>query len=179
MTWGTWTTRATSSCSRNFLSSHPPTGSLTKPSLTWPHEIYCVSDQLQCKKQPSLSTCAPYHHPLSHLPLATMNCCRIFWVTIVCPVVHTAAAFSKYSSSVYLYQFSHRTSANPWPTWMGVLHGYELDHVFGAPLASSGTHKYDSWEKELSSKMIAYWTNFAKTGYFLLCTQIIYCRLLT
>lgn len=90
----------------------------------------------------------------------------------VCPVVHTAEAFSKYSSA-YLYQFSHRTSANPWPTWMGVLHGYELDHVFGAPLASSGKHKYDSQEKDLSSKMIAYWTKFAKTGYFLLCMQII------
>ena len=63
---------------------------------------------------------------------------------------------------VYQYQFMHRTSINPWPEWMGVMHGYEIDYIFGIPLnASLG---YMALEKRLSGRMMTYWSNFAKTG---------------
>ena len=37
-----------------------------------------------------------------------------------------------------------RTSSNPWGDWMGVLHGDEIDYVFGNPLNSSRSHSYIS-----------------------------------
>lgn len=66
--------------------------------------------------------------------------------------------------SVYVYSFNHRTSGNPWPTWTGVAHGYEIDHVFGVPLQVEYKANYTDDERTLSSFVIAYWTNFAKTG---------------
>lgn len=78
-----------------------------------------------------------------------------------CPVIDFAHAYAKRNHDVYLYNFVHRTSANPWPEWLGTLHGYEIDHVFGAPLNTS--RPYAKEETELSSQMIQYWTNFAKT----------------
>ena len=79
-----------------------------------------------------------------------------------CPVVDFALAYSRSRLPVYVYQFNHRTSANPWPEWMGIMHGYEIDHVFGLPLNDS--LRYSREERELSEKMLIYWSNFAKTG---------------
>ena len=80
----------------------------------------------------------------------------------ICPVVDFTQAYAARGLSVYLYRFVHRTSANPWPRWMGVMHGYEIDHVFGAPL--NRTLGYTAEEETLSRRMVTYWTNFAKTG---------------
>lgn len=46
--------------------------------------------------------------------------------------------------------------------------GEELAFVFGAPLAPAGpfpSHNYTVQEKLLSEAVMAYWTNFAKTGW--------------
>ncbi|KAL3878505.1 hypothetical protein ACJMK2_030847 [Sinanodonta woodiana] len=66
------------------------------------------------------------------------------------------------SQSVYMYSFEHRTSVVTWPEWMGVIHGYELDLVFGQPFRDNAT--YTSDEKILSDTIMKYWTNFAKYG---------------
>ena len=83
-------------------------------------------------------------------------------IAFKCDILEFANFYLTTNPDVYLYNFNHISSANPWPAWMGVMHGYEIDHVFGAPQnASLG---YSPQERQLSSQMITYWTNFAKTG---------------
>lgn len=79
-----------------------------------------------------------------------------------CPVVDFAELYSRHSDAVYMYSFEHRTSQTPWPEWMGVLHGYEIEVIFGLPLAAGSN--YTEAEKGLSSLMMKLWTDFAKTG---------------
>ena len=63
-----------------------------------------------------------------------------------------------------MYSFNHRTSGNPWPTWTGAAHGYEIDHVFGVPSRPEHRSIYKDEERTLSNVVMTYWTNFAKTG---------------
>uniref|UniRef100_A0A2C9JKE7 Carboxylic ester hydrolase n=1 Tax=Biomphalaria glabrata TaxID=6526 RepID=A0A2C9JKE7_BIOGL len=79
-----------------------------------------------------------------------------------CSVVGFAKALAKAGQDVYLYRFSQRMSSHDWPKWMGVMHGDEIFFVFGLPLKYS--HKFTREEKELSRKMMTFWSNFAKTG---------------
>ncbi|XP_076370825.1 acetylcholinesterase-like [Tachypleus tridentatus] len=79
-----------------------------------------------------------------------------------CSVNDFAHHFAKAGSKVYMYYFTHRSSINPWPRWMGVMHGDEIPFVFGEPLNPS--YRYLSKEIMLSKKIMRYWANFAKTG---------------
>ncbi|KAH9491597.1 hypothetical protein Btru_030996 [Bulinus truncatus] len=79
-----------------------------------------------------------------------------------CPVVSFAQIYSRLGNPVYMYSFEHRTSATPWPEWMGTLHGYEIELLFGLPF--SKCTNYTKEEKELSSRMMKLWTDFSKTG---------------
>lgn len=91
-------------------------------------------------------------------------------IAFTCPVVSFADMYERMGNDIYMYHFNHRTSANPWPEWAGVMHGYELDHVFGAPLNTSNI-VYRAEERVLSADMVKYWTNFAKSGYdWVFCT---------
>lgn len=63
---------------------------------------------------------------------------------------------------VYLYLFDHRASNLAWPEWMGVMHGYEIEFVFGLPLEKR--LNYTTEEEKLSRRMMRYWANFARTG---------------
>jgi carboxylesterase type B len=59
------------------------------------------------------------------------------------------------------------SSNNPWSLWMGVKHGDELEFTFGHPLNKlEGGHSYKEDERQLSLKIMKYFTEFAKTGYF-------------
>ncbi|KAJ0057762.1 hypothetical protein NL108_017622, partial [Boleophthalmus pectinirostris] len=51
---------------------------------------------------------------------------------------------------------------SPYPSWMGADHMDDLQYVFGKPFSTPDA--YGAKYRNLSSYMIAYWTNFAKTG---------------
>lgn len=80
----------------------------------------------------------------------------------VCPVLE----FIKYSAMAgnngFLYYFEHRSSKLPWPEWMGVPHGFEIEFVFGLPLEKKAN--YTKAEETLSRSILKYWATFAKTG---------------
>jgi acetylcholinesterase len=79
-----------------------------------------------------------------------------------CPVNEAAYRYAASGNEVYVYYFIHRSSYNPWPKWMGVVHGDEINFVFGEPL--NDTLGYTRDEVELSRRMMRYWANFARTG---------------
>uniref|UniRef100_UPI00398E85BB LOW QUALITY PROTEIN: cholinesterase-like n=1 Tax=Pristiophorus japonicus TaxID=55135 RepID=UPI00398E85BB len=80
----------------------------------------------------------------------------------ICPLTNFANHFVEYGNTVYFYLFDHLASNANWPGWMGVMHGYEIEFVFGMPL--DGLLNYTMVEQTLSRNMMHYWANFAKTG---------------
>uniref|UniRef100_A0A183CQB9 COesterase domain-containing protein n=1 Tax=Globodera pallida TaxID=36090 RepID=A0A183CQB9_GLOPA len=81
-----------------------------------------------------------------------------------CNVNEFALAHSEHGASTYYYMFSHRDSQQTWPAWMGgVLHGYEINFIFGEPY-NRKQFNYSREERELSSRFMRYWANFARTG---------------
>ncbi|CAF95208.1 unnamed protein product, partial [Tetraodon nigroviridis] len=79
-----------------------------------------------------------------------------------CPVQKFSASYEQSGGKPFLYYFQHRSSTNPWPEWMGVMHGYEIEFVFGLPLnASLG---YTEEEVNMSKRFMKYWATFARTG---------------
>ena len=79
-----------------------------------------------------------------------------------CNVNEFAYYYAKNNNNVYMYYFTHRSSQNMWPKWMGTLHGDEISFLFGQPLIPK--HSYTLEEIDLSRRMMTYWANFAKTG---------------
>ncbi|CAH0559017.1 unnamed protein product [Brassicogethes aeneus] len=55
-----------------------------------------------------------------------------------------------------------RTSTSLWGEWMGVMHGDEIEYVFGHPLNLS--LQFNSRERELSLKIMQAFARFAVTG---------------
>ncbi|XP_038549846.1 cholinesterase-like [Micropterus salmoides] len=81
---------------------------------------------------------------------------------LVCPVLEFIHMYSQHGGKSFLYLFDHQSSINPWPEWMGVMHGYEIEFVFGMPLdASLG---YTKNEVNMTKKIMKHWGNFARTG---------------
>ncbi|XP_076011579.1 acetylcholinesterase [Genypterus blacodes] len=100
---------------------------------------------------------------------------------VICPLAHFARAYAQHNAlkanmgggssvntggnsqgGIYLYLFDHRASNLPWPEWMGVIHGYEIEFVFGLPLEKRLNYTMD--EEKLSRRIMRYWANFARTG---------------
>lgn len=80
----------------------------------------------------------------------------------LCPVNKYAHYFVLADLPVFYYYFNHRSSGNPWGNWMGVMHGDEINFVFGVPIRPNS--RYTDDEKELSLHMMQLWSNFSKTG---------------
>lgn len=80
----------------------------------------------------------------------------------VCPLNNFGHRYALSGQDVFMYFFTERTQYNPWPSWMGVLHGDEIFLVFGEPIKYRAN--FTNNERQLAQQMITYWTNFAKTG---------------
>ena len=79
-----------------------------------------------------------------------------------CSVNEFAHRYAETGNKVYMYYFTHRSAGNPWPSWTGVMHGDEINYIFGEPL--NPLKNYQVEEQELSRRIMRYWANFAKTG---------------
>ncbi|XP_070552565.1 acetylcholinesterase-like [Ptychodera flava] len=83
----------------------------------------------------------------------------------VAPTIEFAQRHAHGDSSTYLYQFSYESaqSQSYYPTWLkGAAHADELPYVFGMPF--SAPQMYTEEERDVSSMVMKYWSNFAKTG---------------
>ncbi|XP_041355817.1 cholinesterase 1-like [Gigantopelta aegis] len=79
-----------------------------------------------------------------------------------CPIIDLARIHSGLGHEVYLYSYEYRPSKLPWPEWMGVIHGSELELVFG--VATNGSDSYSAKDNETSLTMMELWSEFAKNG---------------
>uniref|UniRef100_A0A0N5C137 Carboxylic ester hydrolase n=1 Tax=Strongyloides papillosus TaxID=174720 RepID=A0A0N5C137_STREA len=72
----------------------------------------------------------------------------------------------KTKRKVYFYEYKKRSPINPWPKWMGAMHGWELEHIFGYPFRYPGKYQEKELEdeKEFSGKLIEYIKNFVASG---------------
>ncbi|XP_064026993.1 bile salt-activated lipase [Pogoniulus pusillus] len=66
------------------------------------------------------------------------------------------------TAKTYSYLFSQPSRMPVYPSWVGADHADDLQYVFGKPFATP--LGYLPKHRTVSSAMIAYWTNFAKTG---------------
>ncbi|KAM3718795.1 Acetylcholinesterase [Dirofilaria immitis] len=80
-----------------------------------------------------------------------------------CDSIWLSEHMKKGNGKIYVYYFDQRSSANPWPEWAGVMHGYEIEFVFGVPLYNR-TATYTNQERVFSEKILKYWANFANYG---------------
>ncbi|KAK0393834.1 hypothetical protein QR680_000423 [Steinernema hermaphroditum] len=80
-----------------------------------------------------------------------------------CDSLWLADQMSEGPGRVYIYYFDQPSSANPWPSWTGVMHGYEIEYVFGVPIYNT-TAGYTHRESSFSEKIIQYWSSFAADG---------------
>ncbi|CAK8684275.1 unnamed protein product [Clavelina lepadiformis] len=85
---------------------------------------------------------------------------------ILCPIIRLSKLHSQIAKNVFMYHLSYRLSTNPWPQWADVMHGYEIELVFGLPMMghSPNLNIYDDKDRQVSHRLVHYWTNFAKFG---------------
>ncbi|CAH8493456.1 unnamed protein product [Schistosoma rodhaini] len=86
-----------------------------------------------------------------------------------CPTLNFAEQVARLpNAKVFLYHFNKRTESLPMPKWTGVMHGYEIEYIFGIPYDpefSKQFYNFTDLEKIFSSRIMKMWTNFAKTGH--------------
>uniref|UniRef100_A0A665W1A0 Carboxylic ester hydrolase n=1 Tax=Echeneis naucrates TaxID=173247 RepID=A0A665W1A0_ECHNA len=66
------------------------------------------------------------------------------------------------NSSTFSYLFNMKTRIPGFPRWVEAEHAEDLQYLFGKPFSTPLV--YFPRHRDLSRYMIAYWTNFAKTG---------------
>ncbi|XP_035995961.1 carboxyl ester lipase, tandem duplicate 1 isoform X2 [Fundulus heteroclitus] len=82
------------------------------------------------------------------------------------PSVNSALVDTPVTGRTYSYLFSEPNRLGgllaPFPSWLGADHADDLQYVFGKPFSTP--LGYWPRHRDVSGYMIAYWTNFAKTG---------------
>ncbi|KAJ8390012.1 hypothetical protein AAFF_G00111730 [Aldrovandia affinis] len=66
------------------------------------------------------------------------------------------------TARTFSYLFSMPTRIPGFPSWMGADHAEDLQYVFGKPFTTP--FAYFPRHRDVSDYMMAYWTNFARTG---------------
>lgn len=66
------------------------------------------------------------------------------------------------SARTYAYLFSVPSRMPIYPKWVGADHADDLQYIFGKPFATP--LGYRAQDRTVSKAMIAYWTNFARSG---------------
>nr|QNG40886.1 acetylcholinesterase 2 [Hofstenia miamia] len=86
----------------------------------------------------------------------------------LCDVCQFADAMAAAGNNVYMYYFSRLASLHYWPYWMGVIHGDEIQWVFGEifePFIKNGTdYEFSISDKTFDKTIISSWSQFAKSG---------------
>ncbi|ETN67804.1 acetylcholinesterase 2 [Anopheles darlingi] len=80
----------------------------------------------------------------------------------ICPTNEFALGLTERGALVHYYYFTHRTSTSLWGEWMGVLHGDEVEYIFGQPMNAS--LQYRQRERDLSRRMVLSVSEFARSG---------------
>ena len=62
-------------------------------------------------------------------------------------------------NKVYMYSLQHRFSYESWPEWMGVVHGADVEWVFGKFLDHPNASRE---ERTLNRNIMTHWANFAR-----------------
>uniref|UniRef100_UPI00358FBC7C bile salt-activated lipase-like n=1 Tax=Myxine glutinosa TaxID=7769 RepID=UPI00358FBC7C len=66
------------------------------------------------------------------------------------------------TAKTYAFVFSHPSRLFLYPDWMGADHADDLQFVFGKPFVTPLV--YRGQDRDVSTYLINYWTNFARTG---------------
>ncbi|RUS90646.1 hypothetical protein EGW08_001643 [Elysia chlorotica] len=82
---------------------------------------------------------------------------------IKCAVLEFARAYTLLGGNVYMYSFEEKFKSSPWPGWMGVPHGAEIEAVFGDPLEPGSENEQS--DKDLTKAIMELWAFFASEGY--------------
>lgn len=81
----------------------------------------------------------------------------------MCPVSPPPlTCLSLSGARTYSYLFNMKTRIPLLPRWVEAEHAEDLQYLFGKPFSMSLI--YFPRHRDLSKYMIAYWTNFARTG---------------
>ncbi|XP_072286091.1 bile salt-activated lipase-like [Pyxicephalus adspersus] len=71
-------------------------------------------------------------------------------------------AMTARTGKTFSYLFSHPSRMPIYPNWVGADHADDLQYIFAKPFTTPLA--YRPQDRDVSSAMIAYWTNFAATG---------------
>jgi len=99
----------------------------------------------------------------------------------VCPGLFHSRQSRLASDQVFLYKFTQNRASKATPSWMGAIHGDELEFIFGKPFDPRFTALFSEHEKQVSDQLMSFVANMAHIGllvllyhfyemYFKMCT---------